>query len=151
MKKVFMFLLFFLPWLISGLVFRVNFEYYNMLELPSFTLSPKVISICWIFIYVLIAISIYLVSSKCNILKTSDYFYVLVTNYLANQLFLYVFFNLMSPLFGFIMTTITFVSSVFLFLETRKLNKKASYFLILYQLYSLYAFILSLTIYIMNF
>lgn len=151
MKKVLHFLICFLPWLISGVIFKFDGEYYEMLDIPSFAFSPKMVSIIWIIIYVLIAISIYLVSREKNIFKESDYFYVLITNYLANQLFLYGFFNLKSPFFGFILTTITFVSSLFLFLETRKLNTKASYFLIPYSVYSLYAFILSLTVYIMNF
>lgn len=151
MKKVLIFLSCFLPWLISGIIFKYDPSYYEMLNIPSFALPPKFISITWVIIYILIAISIYKVRREKSILKESDYLYVLITNYLANQLFLYGFFNLKSPFFGFILTTITFISSIFLFLETRRLNKNASYFLIPYILYSIYAFILSLTVYIMNF
>lgn len=151
MKKVIHFLICFLPWLISGIVFKFDSVYYNMLNIPGFALPPKIISIIWVIIYILVAISIYLVSKNKNVLKESDYFYVLVTNYLANQLFLYGFFNLKSPFFGFILTTITFVSSIFLFLETKKLENKASYLLIPYIIYSLYAFVLSLVVYIINF
>ncbi len=151
MKKLLSFLICFLPWLISGFIFKYNALFYENLILPKFTLSPKVISFIWILLYILIAISIYKVKSKHNIFKCSDYFYVLITNYLANQLFCYVFFNLMSPLFGFIMCTVTLVSSVFLFIESRNLEKGASYFLIPYIIYSVYAFVLSLVIYIINF
>ncbi len=151
MKKVLKFLICFLPWLISGLIFKFDESYYKMLEIPKFALSPNLTSIIWVIIYILISISIYKVSTNNNIFKSSDYFYVLITNYIANQLFLYVFFNLMSPLFGFVITTVTFVSSIFLLLETKKLNKKACFFLIPYNIFSLYAFILSLTVYIMNF
>lgn len=151
MKKVLHFLVCFLPWLVSGIIFKYDANYYEMLNIPGFALPPKVISIVWIIIYVLIAISIYMVSKEKNIVKESDYFYVLITNYLANQLFLYVFFNLKSPFFGFVLTTVTLISSLFLFMETKKLNTKASYYLIPYFIYSGYAFILSLTVYIMNF
>ncbi len=151
MKKVIHFLICFLPWLISGIVFKYDGAYYEMLNIPGFALPPKVISIVWVIIYVLIAISIYMVSKEKNIFKESDYFYVLITNYLANQLFLYGFFNLKSPFFGFVLTTITLVSSLFLFLETKKLNGKASWFLVPYGVYSIYAFVLSLAVYIMNF
>ncbi len=151
MKKVLIFLSCFIPWLISGIIFKYDSSYYEMLNIPSFALSPKLISITWIIIYILIGISIYKVRQEKNILKEGDYLYVLITNYLANQLFLYGFFNLKSPFFGFILTTITFISSIFLFLETKRLNKNASYFLIPYILYSIYAFILSITVYIMNF
>lgn len=151
LKKILKFLVILLPWFISGLIFRYDSSYYDMLSIPSFALPPIAISIVWTVLYILIAISIYLVSENKNIFKESDYFYVLITNYLANELFLYGFFNLKSPFFGFVLTTITLVSSVFLFLESRKLNKTSSYFLIPYMLFNVYAFVLSLTIYIMNF
>lgn len=151
MKKVLVFLSCFIPWLISGIIFKYDPNYYEILNIPSFALPPKIISISWIIIYILIATSIYKVRQEKNIIKEGDYFYVLITNYLANQLFLYGFFNLKSPFFGFILTTITFISSIFLFLETKRLNKNASYYLIPYILYNIYAFILSLTVYIINF
>lgn len=151
MKKVLLFLIYFLPWLLSGLIFKYDANYYEMLNIPSIALPSKVISIIWVIIYILIAISIYKVNKEKNIFKESDYFYVLITNYIANQLFLYVFFNLKSPFFGFVITSVTFISTIFLFLESRKLNKKASCYLIPYGIYGFYALILSLLVYIMNF
>lgn len=151
MKKIIKYLLLLFPWLISGIIFKVDIEYYNYLNLPSFTLPNKLIGIIWIILYLLISLSIYIISINKNILKEKDYFYVLITNYLANSLFIYGFFYLKSPFFGFILTTITFISSIFLYLETKKLNKKASNYLIPYIIFNTYAFLLSLSIYIMNF
>lgn len=151
MKKVFKYLLILLPWFISGIIFKVDKMFYDNLSLPSFTLPPIVISIVWTILYILISISIYKISNKYNIIKQSDYFYVLITNYLSNQLFLFGFFNLKSPFFGFTLTTITLISSLFLIFETRKLDKEASYYLIPYSIFLIYAFILSLSIYVMNF
>lgn len=151
MKKVFTYLLCFLPWLISGIIFKFDANYYEMLNIPAFAIPPKLVSVVWIILYILISISIYMVSKEKNIVKEGDYFYVLITNYIANQLFLYVFFTLKSPFFGFVITTITFVSSIFLYLETRNIKKQASYYLISYVLFNIYAFLLSLTVYIMNF
>lgn len=122
-----------------------------MLKLPSFAFNGKVISIIWFIIYILNSISILLISKKTNILKNNDYLYILLTNYLSNQLFMYFFFYLMSPFLGFAITTITFLSSIFLFIETKKIDLKASYFLIPYMIYGLYAFILMTTVYLMNF
>ena len=138
-------------WLLSGLVFRYNDEYYKMLKLPSFALPGIYISIIWFIIYILITISIILVIKKENILKNNDYLYILLTNYFSNQLFMYFFFYLMSPFLGFAVTTITFLSSIFLFIETKKISTKASSFLIPYMIYGLYAFILMSTVYFMNF
>ena len=151
MKKILRFIILLFPWLLSGIIFKVNLDYYNYLNLPSFVLPNKLISFIWIILYVLITISIYKISINKNILKEKDYFYVLITNFLANSLFIYGFFYLKSPFFGFILTTITLISSIFLFIETKKLNKKASYYLIPYIVFNVYAFILSLSIYIMNF
>ena len=93
-KKVLHYLVCFIPWLISGIIFQFDASYYDMLNIPSFAFPPKVISVIWIVIYILISISIYIISKEKNIFKESDYFYVLITNYLANQLFLYTFFTL---------------------------------------------------------
>lgn len=151
MKKILRFIILLFPWLLSGIIFKVDLDYYNYLNLPGFVLPNKLISIIWIILYILITISIYKISINKNILKEKDYFYVLITNFLANSLFIYGFFYLKSPFFGFILTTITLISSIFLFIETKKLNKKASYYLIPYIVFNVYAFILSLSIYIMNF
>ena len=143
LKGILSFLLILLSWFIGS--------FYENLTLPSFALPGYLISYIWIIIYILITISIYTTTNKENIFKNKDYFYVLLTNYLANQSFPLVFFYLMSPFLGFVMTTIVFISSIYLFVETYKINKKGSYFLIPYIIYNLYAFILSLTVYIMNF
>ena len=45
MKKVLHFLACFLPWFVSGIVFRFDSEYYEMLNIPGFALPPKVISL----------------------------------------------------------------------------------------------------------
>ncbi len=150
-KDILLFLLILLFWLLSGFIFKFNKEYYDLLTLPSFTLDGKYISIIWFIIYILISISIFIIIKKYNLFKQKDYYYILVTNYLANQLFTYVFFYLMSPFLGFIITVIVFISSIFLFIETKKLNKKSSYFLIPYLIYNTYALILMTSVYLLNF
>lgn len=150
-KDILLFIVILFLWLLSGLIFKYNKEYYEMLKLPFFALPGKLISIIWFIIYILITISIILVSKKTNILKNNDYLYILLTNYFSNELFMYFFFYLMSPFLGFAVTTTTFLSSIFLFLETKKIDKKASFFLIPYMIYGLYAFILMATTYFMNF
>ena len=61
-----------------------------------------------------------------------------------------VFFGLKSNFLGFCSCLGTFISCLFLYLETGNLNKKSTKFLIPYVLLSLFATILSLTIYVMN-
>lgn len=150
-KDVLLFIGLLIPWLLSGILFPYNETFYEMLKLPSFVLPGSTIGTIWLILYTLITISLYKVIKTTNIFKNSDYLYILITNYLANQLFSFTFFYLMSPFLGFIMTTITFLSSIFLYIETKNINKKASYYLIPYIAFSAYALIVSLSVYIMNF
>ena len=151
LKQILLFIIILFFWLLSGLIFKYDATFYSMLKLPGFALSGKWISIIWFLIYILNTISIVIIYNKVKILQNKDYLYILLTNYFANQLFMYFFFYLMSPFLGFAITTIVMLSSIFLFIETKKVSKTSSYFLIPYIIYSIYAFILMATIYFMNF
>lgn len=150
-NSILLFSIVLLLWLLSGFIFEINLDYYNLLSLPNYTLSENYISIIWFIIYITNSISIILILRKYNIFKNYDYLYILLTTYLSSQLFLYFFFYLMSPFLGFIITVVTFISSIFWFLETKKLNKLASYFVLPYIIYSLYAVILMTHVYVINF
>lgn len=150
-KDILLFIGILFLWLLSGLLFKVNNDYYSLLKLPFFVLSGKFISIIWFIIYILITISIIKIIKKTNIFKNKDYLYILITNYLANQLFMYFFFYLMSPFLGFIITIVISLSTIFLYLETKKISKVSSYYLIPYIIYSTYALILMTSIYFINF
>lgn len=150
-KQILLFIIILFFWLLSGLIFKYDPEFYSLLKLPMFALSGKWISIIWFIIYILNTISIVIIVNKVKLLQNKDYLYILLTNYFANQLFMYFFFYLMSPFLGFAITTIVMLSSIFLFIETKKISKTSSYFLIPYIIYSIYAFILMATIYFMNF
>lgn len=151
LKQILLFIIILFFWLLSGLIFKYDPEFYSLLKLPSFTLSGKWISIIWFIIYILNTISIVIIVNKVKLLENRDYLYILLTNYFANQLFMYFFFYLMSPFLGFAITTIVMLSSIFLFIETKKVSKTSSYFLIPYIIYGIYTFILMATIYFMNF
>ena len=151
LKQILLFIIILFFWLLSGLIFKYDAIFYSMLKLPGFALSGKWISIIWFLIYILNTISIVIIYNKVKILQNKDYLYILLTNYFANQLFMYFFFYLMSPFLGFAITTIVMLSTIFLFIETKKISKTSSYFLIPYIIYSIYAFILMATVYFMNF
>src|SRR5574344_1964237 len=138
-KPISVFFLILFLWLLSGFLFKYNDSFYELLKKPSFVLNKNLIGVFWFIIYILNSISITIIIFKRNIFKELDYLYILLTNYLSNQLFLYFFFYLMSPFLAFIVTTITFISSIFLYIETNKISKKSSYLLIPYIIYSAYA------------
>jgi tryptophan-rich sensory protein len=150
-KNIVLFIFILILWLISGFIFSINYDFYSTLKLPSFALNGTIISIIWFIIYILISLSMMLVLKKTNIFKNIDYLYVLIINYISNQSFTYFFFNLMSPFLGLCITIIIFMSSIFLYLETKKISRRSSYFLVPYLIYNSYALILMFSVYIMNF
>lgn len=143
MKKIIKFLFILLPWFISTLT-PVDKSYYLSLNLPFFAPPPFFFAIIWTILYILIATTIY---QKIDMKKDiqAPYKYTLIINYIANQSFQPLFFLLKNNFLSFVSCIITFLSSLFLYKESQ--NNKL---LIPYILFSLFATILSLTIYLMN-
>lgn len=150
MKKVFLFLVVLVPWFFSSLFIRdVNF--YSTLNLPFFAPPSFLFGVVWPIVYLGIATSIYqLIRTFSFRGLPTTYKRVLLINYLFNQSFAFTFFLLKSPFLGFISTIGTFISSLFLYEETSKLQEKSTKYLNLYILWGLFATVLALTIYILN-
>lgn len=151
MKKIFYFIFILLLWLLGSLLFKYDPVYYELLKTPPYVINPTLNSIIWIILYFTIAASIIVVKSKRNIIGNNDYFFILIINYLANMIFPLMFYNLKSPFLGFIMNTIVLISTFYLLLESKKIDKRSFYVLIPYFIYTIYLFIISLSIWIMNF
>ena len=151
MKKIFYFIFILLLWLLGSLLFKYDPVYYELLITPSYVINPTLNSIIWIILYFTITTSIIMVKNKRNIIGNNDYFFILIINYLANMIFPLMFYNLKSPFLGFIMNTIVLISTFYLLLESKKIEKRSFYVLIPYFIYTIYLFIISLSIWIMNF
>lgn len=146
MKKIFKFLIFLLPWFLSSL-FMKNVNFYKSLNLPFFAPPPILFAIVWPILYLLIAISIYKIS---KIGFSEKYKYFLIANYIFNQSFTFLFFNLKSIILGTLSSILSLITAIFLFLETKKSNKKTSYLLIPYLIWLIFASILSISILFLN-
>lgn len=150
MKSIFKFIIILLPWFLSSLT-PINKTYYDSLNLPFFAPPQIVYGIIWTIIYILIAISIYQLINFHNKKDIpNSYKYTLLINYIANQSFQPIFFLLKSNFLAFLSCITTFISSLFLYKETKDLQERSAKFLIPYILFSLFATILSLTIYLLN-
>lgn len=145
MKKFINFIFLLLPWFIGGLLFESDQIFYKTLNKPSFAPPGYVFGIIWPILYILIAISIYKIKDK-----NKDYLKALIINYFSNQVFNFFFFSIKSPFIALIDTIVVLISSLFLYLESRKDNKISSRLLIPYILWNIYATILIISIYIMN-
>lgn len=150
LKRIFTFMICFLPWLLSGLLFSYNLGFYKILNKPFFALPSFLFGPVWTILYILIALSITILISSNYIKYETEYKKSLLSNYVFNQLFLFCFFSLKSVFLGFIDSILIFITSLFLYYETKELNKKAAWALLPYIFFNFYAVILSLTIYFMN-
>ncbi len=150
MKNFIKFILILLPWFLSSIIFKVDSTFYTSLNLPKFAPPTYFFPIVWTILYILIAISIYIVFNTIYYKYIKSYTNVLIYNYIFNQLFTFFFFSLKNIFLGFVDIVLTFITSLFLYYETKEINEKASLFLIPYTLFTLFALILNLTIYFMN-
>lgn len=150
MKKFFRFLVFFLPWFLSSLIFKSDTIFYKGLNKPKFAPPSIVFPIVWTILYILIAISIYLIYKKNNYKDTPEYNKALLINYFSNQVFSFLFFTLKSPFLAIIDTFIVLISSLFLYYESKELNTTSSKLLIPYIIWNLFALILIISIFFMN-
>lgn len=150
LKKIILYILCLIPWFLSSII-PFNSKFYNSLILPFFTPPNIFYGIAWSITYLLIALSIYQIITKYTWKETpKSYKKTLLVNYLFNQSFPLVFFVFENTFLGFICCLGTFISCLFLYEETSKLNEKSTKYLNPYVLLSLFATVLSVTIYIIN-
>ena len=149
-KKIFIYLLVLLPWFVTSFL-PLDYDYLNTIHKPFFTPPNYFYAISWTIIYLLVAYTVYsiVISYKWKEIPKS-YKITLLANYLFNQSFVVVFFLLKNNFLGFLSCVLTLVSTLFLYEETSLLHSKKKYFLIPYILLSIFAVILSLSIYLMN-
>lgn len=150
MKKIIIFLCCLLPWFLNNII-PVDYEYYNKIVKPFFAPPRLFYPIAWTIVYILISITIYTII-KYSILKDlpKNYKITLILNYIFNQSYTLLFFGLHNNFLGFISCLATFLSTLFLYEETSLLNNKISKLLYPYIILSLFATILSLSIYLLN-
>ena len=150
LKRIGKFLVYLLPWFISGILFRSDNTFYKTLNKPFFAPPGILFPIVWTILYILIAISIYKVYSNNNYKDTKDYNKALLINYFSNQLFTFLFFTIKSPFLALIDTIIVLISSLFLYSETKNIDKRASLYLIPYIIWNIFASILIISIFFLN-
>ena len=150
MKKILKFILILLPWFIGGLLFRSDTIFYKSLNKPIFAPPSILFPIVWSILYLLIAISIHLILNDNKLKDIPNYTKTLIINYFSNQIFSFLFFTLKSPFLALIDTFIVFISSLFLYYESRELNKTSAKLLIPYIIWNTFALVLIIFIFFMN-
>ena len=149
-KKIFVFLCCLLPWFLNNII-PVDYKYYDKITKPFFAPPSIFYPIAWTIVYILIAITIYKVVTFYKFKDIpKNYKITLVINYIFNQSYTILFFGLHNNFLGFVACLGTFLSTLFLYEETSLLNNKISKLLHPYIILSLFATILSLSIYLLN-
>ena len=150
MKKILKFIIILVPWFLSAILFKTDKTFYKNINKPFFAPSPILFPIVWTILYILLAISIYLIYRDNKFSETKSYNKTLIINYIANQAFQFFFFTIKSPFLALIDTIIVFISSLYLYYESKKLNKTSSKLIIPYIIWNGFASILILSIFFMN-
>ena len=150
MKKILKFLVIALPWFIGGLLFRSDTIFYKSLNKPFFAPPSIVFPIVWTILYILIATSIYLIYKDNNYKDIPSYNKTLLINYFSNQIFSFLFFTIKSPFLALIDTIVVLISSLFLYYDSKELNKTSAKLLIPYIIWNVFATILIISIFFMN-
>ena len=149
-KKILVFLCCLLPWFLNNII-PVDYKYYDKITKPFFAPPRIFYPIAWTIVYILIAITIYVIIRSYKFKDIpKNYKITLILNYIFNQSYTLVFFGLHNTFLGFVSCLLTFLSTLYLYEETSLLNNKISKLLHPYTILSLFATILSISIYLLN-
>ncbi|MEI0580204.1 TspO/MBR family protein [Brachyspira pilosicoli] len=134
-----------------------NFSWYNSLNRSPLNPPNILFPIAWSILYVLMGISIAIIINKyideqdLEIKKNiKNYIFLFIIQFILNMFWTYIFFGLKSPLFGFIEIIILDILIIITIIKFKTISKAASYILIPYILWCLFASYLTLHVLIFN-
>ncbi|WP_295296672.1 TspO/MBR family protein [uncultured Brachyspira sp.] len=134
-----------------------NFSWYNSLNRSPLNPPNIMFPIAWSILYVLMGISIAIIINKyideqdLEIKKKiKNYIFLFIIQFILNMFWTYIFFGLKSPLFGFIEIIILDILIIITIIKFKTISKAASYILIPYILWCLFASYLTLHVLIFN-
>jgi len=125
--------------------------WYDTLAKPSFNPPSSVFGPVWIFLYLLMGISLFLVwkeDLKNKQVKTA--FMIFMIQLVFNAAWSIVFFGMRSPVGGLIVIVILWILILITTLKFLKISKTAGMLLVLYLLWVTFAAILNYSIFTLN-
>ncbi|MBW5396178.1 TspO/MBR family protein [Brachyspira pilosicoli] len=134
-----------------------NFSWYNSLNRSPLNPPNIIFPIAWSILYILMGISIAIIINKyideedLEIKKNiKNYIFLFIIQFILNLFWTYIFFGLKSPLFGFIEIIILDIFIIITIIKFKTISKAASYILIPYVLWCLFASYLTFHVLIFN-
>lgn len=137
-------ILYFLPFLIFG----IDIEFYNSLK--KINIPPLVFSVVWTIIYICMTFFIFWHLKIKDSKKRKIFWIYLVLNYLIESSYLPLFFVGQNLFLGFVICLLTFLTIVLVSMEAFVIKKESVILLIPYLLWSAFASVLAMLIYIWN-
>ena len=151
LKKILFFLLGLFVYFLPSLLFRSDTKFYESLK---GTFIPNIVFIIvWAIIFIILSfINTYLFSNKESYNKKEfrTYFILMFINYVFIFLFPIGFFVLENLFLGYIFTLLTCVTGILLSMQVLLLNKKISLLYIPYILWTVFATVYSIILYLKN-
>ena len=134
----------FLPGIIGSIFAKdnVDSEWYQVNK-PSFTPPNYVFPIAWTILYIAIGISLYLSWTSAKAKQKNKIGWLFAINLILNAIWTPLFFTLKNPFLSLIDISLIVVSTMYLIVFLYKINKTASYILIPYLIWILFASILN--------
>lgn len=148
-KKLILFIV--VTFVVGGLFsFFINMkEYYSSLNRPPLSPNGIVFPIAWSILYLLMAISLYIVSETKNLSIEKSYI-IYIVQLVVNSLWTLLFFGLKLKLFSFIWIILLIILVIIMIKDFYNKNKVAGLLQIPYLLWLVFAGYLNLMIYILN-
>ena len=151
LKKILFFLLGLFVYFLPSILFRSDTKFYESLK---GTFIPNIVFIIiWAIIFIILSfINTYLFSNKESYNKKEfrTYFILMFINYVFIFLFPLGFFVLENLFLGYIFTLLTCVTAILLSMQVLLLNKKISLLYIPYILWTIFATVYSIMLYLKN-
>jgi len=150
-KKIIFFVMVLLIFLVPGFIFGMQTDFYKEINKPSFAPPGIVFSVVWTGLYIIQ--SYYITKIYFEYRQTNEgmkILWLLIINGVANILYMPIFFIFKSLFGGFIITLIIMVTLVLIIYKSKISNVKEWYLEVPYLLWSIFALVLSISIYLMN-
>lgn len=148
-KKLIFFIV--ITFVIGGLfsILTSQSDFYASLEKPLFSPPGILFPIVWSILYILMAISLYIVSESDSADKDSSYI-IYIAQLVVNSLWTLLFFGFGLKLFSFLWILLLIFLVVIMIIRFYRINKVAGLFQIPYLIWLVFAAYLNLGIYILN-
>ncbi len=147
-KEIFFLILILVLYFLPLLIFGIDLNFYNSLQ--KINVPPFIFSIAWTIIYLCLTFFIFWHYKLKNTPNKKTFWTYLLINYLIESSYLFVFFGLKNLFLSFAICLLTFITIILVALEAYTSKKQTVILLIPYILWSAFASVLAMLIYIWN-